>query len=91
MKIYFFATFRDLTKTKELEIPRQDLNTIQKLLTFLIERFPELQSELFTDNYQLKSHVHIFVNGRNIIHTNGLSTLITENDEIALFPPVAGG
>lgn len=91
MKIYFFATFRDLTKTKELEIPRQDLNTIQQLLTFLIERFPGLQSELFTDNYQLKSHVHIFVNGRNIIHANGLSTLIAENDEIALFPPVAGG
>jgi len=91
MKIYFFATFRDLTKTKELEIPRQDLNTIQQLLTSLIERFPELQSELFTDNYQLKSHVHIFVNGRNIIHANCLSTLIAENDEIALFPPVAEG
>ncbi len=91
MKILFFATFREITKVKVLDMSSSDLSDIQQLLTLLIKRFPAFQDELFSDNNQLKPHIHIFVNGRNIIHLKGLSTPITNGDEIALFPPVAGG
>ncbi|MCG3084675.1 MoaD/ThiS family protein, partial [Anoxybacillus sp. LAT27] len=34
---------------------------------------------------------HVFINGCNIIHADGLETRVREEDQFALFPPVAGG
>jgi molybdopterin synthase sulfur carrier subunit len=50
-----------------------------------------MEEELFTPDKQIKPMVHVFINGRNIIHLNGLETEVTDEDQIALFPPVAGG
>lgn len=91
MKILFFATYREITKTKVLEMPIEGLSNIRQLIKKLIELFPEFQDELLADENHLKPLVHIFVNGRNIIHLNGIDTLIKQDDEIALIPPVGGG
>jgi len=91
MKIKLFATYRDIAKSKELDLPVQEAGTIRRLLNLLIEQIPEFQDELFTETEQLKPYIHIFVNGRNIIHLQGLETTFSTNDEIALIPPVGGG
>jgi len=93
MQIQLFATYRDIAKAKVIDVPASNFDTIKQLLQALIQKIPEFQNELFTDENQLqiKPHVHLFINGRNIIHLQGLETKISLQDEIALIPPVGGG
>jgi molybdopterin synthase sulfur carrier subunit len=39
----------------------------------------------------LPQRVHIFVNGRNMLFMNGIETVIPEEANISIFPPVGGG
>jgi sulfur-carrier protein len=66
-------------------------NRIIDILDKMINDFPDLQEEIFTPEKTLKPFVHVYVNGRNIIHLEDLETLVNNTDQIALFPPVAGG
>ncbi|MDQ0340379.1 molybdopterin synthase sulfur carrier subunit [Caldalkalibacillus uzonensis] len=91
MKIKVFANFRDICGGKSVTINLSPPQTVESVLDALIAQFPAMQEELFTEHKTLKPLVHVFVNGQNIIHLNGLETKVAANDEIALFPPVAGG
>jgi sulfur-carrier protein len=61
------------------------------VLDKMVEMFPELKDEIFNEEKKLKPFVHLYVNGRNIIHAEDLETVVKETDQLALFPPVAGG
>ncbi|WP_078594702.1 ubiquitin-like small modifier protein 1 [Evansella clarkii] len=91
MDIKVFANFREICGGKKVELNVDGGQEIQAVLDQLIERFPPMEEELFTPDKQIKPMVHVFINGRNIIHLNGLETKVTDEDQIALFPPVAGG
>lgn len=64
---------------------------VMDLLEQMIRDYPGLEEEIFTSEKKLKPFVHVYVNGKNIIHLNDLETTIKETDQLALFPPVAGG
>ncbi|WP_088032744.1 ubiquitin-like small modifier protein 1 [Evansella clarkii] len=91
MDIKVFANFREICGGKKVELKVDGGQEIQAVLDELIERFPPMEEELFTPDKQIKPMVHVFINGRNIIHLNGLETKVSDEDQIALFPPVAGG
>lgn len=91
MVVKVFATFRQIVSGKEIILPIEEGQTILELLEMLIEQFPAFQNELFDRDQQLLPHVHVFVNGKNIIHGNGLATVLSATDEVALIPPVGGG
>ena len=89
MKVKFFAFLRDYTKTKEVDI--NGCNTVLELLNLLGDKYGKnLRQKLFK-NSELSDEIIILVNGRHIIHLNGVNTEIKENDEISIFPVVAGG
>jgi len=86
----FKKAIRDLGVT-EIEISG---GTLKGLLDVLSDRF----GKEFTDlSYDLKmkrvrGDIRILLNGRHIGHLpKGLDTELKEGDEVALFPPVAGG
>ena len=94
MKLLVFATYRQIVNAKSVEIPVSDKGTtVKELLQGLIEQFPAFETELFAEDNKdkLKPFIHLFVNGRNIIHLEGLATPVKNTDEIALIPPVGGG
>lgn len=91
MIIKVFANFRDICGGKTVTLSIENDQPISVVLNQLIERFPLMEEELFTEENKLKPLVHVFINGKNIIHLEGLSTTVRESDQIALFPPVAGG
>ncbi|MDI9568418.1 MAG: MoaD/ThiS family protein [Bacillota bacterium] len=39
----------------------------------------------------MSDRVIILVNGRNIVHLAGIDTVLGEEDEVSIFPVVAGG
>ncbi|MBA1335649.1 MAG: hypothetical protein HPY66_1275 [Firmicutes bacterium] len=90
MKIKFFAYIRDYTGSKEIEYNR--CATVQELLDELCIKYGiKFRKLIFTDDHQLSDEIIILVNGRSIVHLNFLNTPLKQDDEISIFPVVAGG
>jgi molybdopterin converting factor subunit 1 len=79
IKVLFFATLRDRagTKSTELEIPT-DL-TVQGLKNLVVEVYPGLKESMDT--------VVISINREFAFD----DSVVPENAEVAMFPPVSGG
>lgn len=89
MIIKFFAFIRDYTGAREISIDNcPDLRGLLERLC--IRCGPRLRAKLFTGD-RLSEDIIILVNGRHIEHLDGLDTKLRENDEISIFPKVAGG
>lgn len=92
MKVKVFANFREICGQKVVTLNlSSSQHSIDTVLHQLIAQYPALKDEIFAEDRTLKPLVNVFVNGQNIVHLNGLKTIVNEEDEIALFPPVAGG
>ncbi|NGQ95872.1 MoaD/ThiS family protein [Brevibacillus sp. SYP-B805] len=91
MKVKVFANFREICQSKIVDVPSQEGDRVIDILESLVKLYPPLEPEVFTEERTLKPFVHVFLNGRNIIHEDGLNTRVREEDQFALFPPVAGG
>lgn len=75
----------------EIEIPSASLRSLFDVLS---KRYGEKFTDLILDSKtkEIRGDIRILLNGRHVIHLpNGLNTELKEGDEIALFPPIAGG
>jgi len=90
MLVRVFANLRQICGGVGVEVNPVGQRVID-VLERMVEMFPDLQDEIFTPEKELLPFVHVFINGRNIIHLDGLQTIVKETDQFALFPPVAGG
>ncbi|MFK9094678.1 ubiquitin-like small modifier protein 1 [Bacillus salipaludis] len=90
MLVKVFANLRQICGGVTVDV-QPDGNQVMDVLDKMVEMFPDLQGEIFTPEKELLPFVHVYVNGRNIIHLNDLQTEVSEDDQFALFPPVAGG
>jgi molybdopterin synthase sulfur carrier subunit len=93
MKVYFYATFRDIVGGKHIDIDLADGVTVQGILDRVLVEYPDLRNEMLNKEGRLSKHVHIFVNGRGCVFLErGLDTPVSEEDDrIDFFPAVAGG
>lgn len=91
MKVKFFAFIRDHTGCKEGDYGYEP--DIKALLQALAARYGEgLRRELFSaDGQELGENIIILVNGRNVVHLQGIDTPLQPEDIVAVFPVVAGG
>jgi molybdopterin synthase sulfur carrier subunit len=89
MKVKYFAYIRDYTGSKEIQIEHYE--TLKDLLVKLCEKYDSrFKRKVFKGN-ELSDEIIILINGRNIVHLQGLDTLLSPDDEISIFPVVAGG
>ena len=91
MELKFFATYRDITRCKELRISAP--LDVWALLADLGERYgAPIREKLFSaDGMEIGEEAIILVNGRNVAHLNGKETKLAETDVVCIFPMVAGG
>ncbi|WP_258084292.1 ubiquitin-like small modifier protein 1 [Thermococcus thermotolerans] len=93
MRVKFYATFRELMGTKEVEV--HGVKTVRELIEYLAERYsPEIRKQLLeTERVAEGKPVDgmILVNGHNVLHLKGLDTELKEDDEVHIFPPAGGG
>jgi molybdopterin synthase sulfur carrier subunit len=92
MQVHFFATLRQIVGGKTLVLPLPGAMTVRRLLDAVIARYPALYKELFDEQGQLYRHVHVLINGRDVLCLEaGLETPISAEDTVNIFPAVAGG
>ncbi|MCH6265235.1 MULTISPECIES: ubiquitin-like small modifier protein 1 [Neobacillus] len=90
MIVKVFANLREICGGVSVNVLPEGDRVID-VLDKLVEMFPALREEIFTEEKKLRQFVHVFINGRNIIHLDDLETKVVDTDQFALFPPVAGG
>ena len=64
--------------------------TVGEVLTRLVRDNKELEEAIFAAE-GLRPHVRVMLNGHDIELGDGLETAVSDNDQIAVFPPLAGG
>jgi len=82
--VKLFANLRKVAAFKEAPIAGRNIGEV---VSELVRQKPGLESYLL-ENGQIRPHVVITLNGHP---TTDEQALVTEQDEIAIFPPIAGG
>jgi sulfur-carrier protein len=84
-----FASFREILG-KETFLEIEEGSTVEDLLEKLSSSNHRLKEAAFDDSGNLKDYVLLMVNRRRI-DTSHLEVQLKDGDEVAIFPPVAGG
>ena len=64
--------------------------TVGQALNDLTDQYPELRQHLF-NGADLRNFVNVFLDDEDVRFLDGLSTEITENDNLRIIPSIAGG
>ena len=90
VEIRIFAFFREKIGKKSLHYKFNTKITVLEAIIIFCRDY-DICSDILDDKMQLKDYVSILLQGRNISLLNGLDTRLHDNDELAIFPPLAGG
>lgn len=82
--VKLFASLRKDAGIKEAAIPG---TSVMPVISELVRQYPVLAEKLL-ENGQVRPHVVITLNGHP---TTDMDAPVTEQDLIAIFPPIAGG
>jgi MoaD family protein len=90
MNIRYFATFRQITGELACTV-EEPPPTLREVLEVLSARYgTKFRNAVFAGE-ELSPLAILLVNGRDVRHTGGLDTPIHAEDQLAVFPVVAGG
>lgn len=90
VKIRFFARFRELLGTDILTEVAAGTMVIS-LIKSIAKKNPEGYAAIFDENGAFHEFVILMKNGKRIDIADAGKTDVVDGDEIAVFPPVAGG
>ena len=91
----FFTSLREIIGKKEalLEFTNKENVTINMALEVLSERYGTPFSEYVYDpnTHNVKGFLQFLINGKSISQFNKMQTKLSDNDVLAILPPVGGG
>ncbi len=92
MQVNFYATLRPIVGGRQVEVSLPEGAEVRDLVALLLERWPVLREHLVEDDGSLSRRVAVYVDGRNVRWLpDGEGTTLTPAQNVAIFPPVAGG
>jgi molybdopterin synthase sulfur carrier subunit len=90
IKVMAFASFREILG-KEQDLETKEGATAADLLAELASSNKRFKEAAFEESGELRDYVLLMINRKRIDPQQDLSTRLHEGDELAVFPPVAGG
>ncbi len=90
VRVRAFANFKDILG-RDLNVGLKDNSTVKDLLDNLSISHQGFRSAIFDESGQVKEYIILMKNRKNIDFLSGLETKLSEGDEVAILPPVAGG
>lgn len=79
IRVKLFASFKEIVGKNEISFEIEKYTTVSDLKKILLNNYPQLSSQKFQAIYAVN---HKVVDD---------STILSVNDEVAVFPPVSGG
>ena len=90
VKIRFFARFRELLGTDITREPENGM-TLLALVRDIAQERKEGYDAIFDEHGNFREFVIVMRNGKRVEHADSAAFRVLDGDEIAVFPPVAGG
>ena len=89
VKVYIPTPFRKITGNRTfVDADGIDVNGV---LRDLDQRFPGFGEMVFDGEQELLEHVNVYVNNHEIASLEGPETKVSDGDELAVIPAIAGG
>lgn len=88
IRLKLFGNLQE-TGGKSIELSK-DIDTVGSVLDELKRTHPELYAAMTKDD-SLNEYYIVLLNGARLDVLEGMRTKINDGDELAIFPPVAGG
>jgi sulfur-carrier protein len=90
VKVRFFARFRELLGTDIFVEPRAG-TTFAALVSEVARKNKEGYDAIFDEQGAFREFVILMRNGKRVEIPDATTIAVADGDEIAVFPPVAGG
>jgi molybdopterin synthase sulfur carrier subunit len=90
VKVMAFAAFREILG-RERAVELKGEATVRELLEALAAISPRFKEAAFEPSGALRDYVLLMVNRKRIDPEQDLDRILAEGDELAVFPPLAGG
>jgi len=90
VKVRFFARFRELLGT-ELIAEVTEETTLPDLIKQVAQKNIEGHNAIFDERGHFREYVILMRNARRIDLADAEKNIVDDGDDIAVFPPVAGG
>jgi len=90
VKVRFFARFRELLGTDHLAEPKAG-TVLATLVRDIAGKKKEGYDAIFDEHGDFRDFVIVMRNGKRVETGDAGTIVIADGDEIAVFPPVAGG
>lgn len=92
MQARFYANMRSVMGTAALDVPDARVDTLRKLLGWLIERAPEAHFQLLDAEGELRPDAPVYVDGRNPrLAPDGIDTPLQPDSVVSFFSPISSG
>ena len=94
VKVKGYLTFREVVGDLQLQFDDGGTITVHDILSELLLRSGDEFADMVFEpkTKQLSQWVAILINGRHYSHLpDRLETALSDQDEVAIFPPIAGG
>jgi len=66
-------------------------SSVGSALDALLQQYPSLKKQLYTDDGRLRSFVNVYLNDEDIRYLEKANTAVKAGDTIAIVPSIAGG
>ncbi|HJX56775.1 MAG TPA: ubiquitin-like small modifier protein 1 [Methanoregula sp.] len=90
VKVRFFARFRELLGT-ELIAEVAEQTTLPDLIKQITQKNTEGHQAIFDERGHFREYVIVMRNARRVDLADADRNIVADGDDIAVFPPVAGG
>ncbi len=90
VEVRLFGEFREASGKSAVLLELPEGASCEEALKKLAELEPRLGELLFSQG-SLRDHLHVFVNGENVNHREGLGTKLSDGDILTFFTPISGG
>jgi len=91
VRVRTILTFKKILGKGEVEFSLHEGSTLRDLVSIMISRWEELAPHLIQPNTGAIPTVRFMINGRDIAFLNRMDTILRNEDEVLILPPVSGG